>query len=64
MSTTWSLIGENDMINIRCKKCGWKLPFSSRGAKDSVQNRGGSNVNCPNCGELLIQKGGKKNHWY
>jgi len=52
------------MINIRCKKCGWKLPFSSRGAKDSVQNRGESSVNCPKCGELLIQKGGKKNQWH
>ena len=51
------------MINIRCKKCGWRLPFSSRGSKDSVQNRIGSNVNCPKCGELLIQKGGKKNQW-
>ena len=52
------------MIKIRCKKCGWKLPFSALGSKDSVVHRGGSSLNCPKCGELLIQKGGKKNRWY
>jgi len=53
------------MINIRCRKCGWRLPFSSIGAKkDSVQNRGESTVRCPKCGEILIEKGGKKNRWY
>ena len=52
------------MINIRCKNCGWKLPFSALGSKDSVQNRGETTVACPKCGELLIQKGGKKNRWY
>ena len=41
------------MINIRCKNCGWKLPFSARGPKDSVVHRGGSSVNCPKRGELL-----------
>ena len=52
------------MINIRCKKCDWKLPFSTRGLKDSVVHRGESSINCPKCGELLIQKGGKKSRWY
>jgi len=60
----YSLDGESNMINIRCKKCGWKLPFSALGSRDSVVHRGGSSVNCPKCGELLIQKGGKKNRWY
>ena len=52
------------MIRIRCKECGWKLPFSDRTSKDSVVNRGGVNVNCPKCGKLLIQKGGNNNRWY
>ena len=41
------------MIKIRCKKCGWKLPFSAKESKDSVVYRGGSSVNCPKCGETI-----------
>lgn len=52
------------MINIRCKKCGWRLPFSAKATRDSVQMRGGVNILCPKCGELLIRKGGKVNRWY
>ena len=52
------------MINIRCKKCGWRLPFSAKETNDSVQERGNGNVVCPNCGEILIRKGGKFNRWY
>jgi len=57
-------LGETAMISIRCNKCGWKLPFSTKGPKDSVVHRSGSNVTCPKCGELLIRKGGRKNRWY
>jgi len=52
------------MIYIKCKKCGWKLPFSAKVKKDSVCERGAKNVLCPKCGELLIKKGGKDNRWY
>ncbi|MCJ7571879.1 MAG: hypothetical protein MUO82_08395 [Candidatus Thermoplasmatota archaeon] len=52
------------MINIRCKKCGWRLPFSAKATKDSVQERGAGNIVCPNCGEVLIRKGGNVNRWY
>jgi ribosomal protein S27E len=52
------------MIKIKCKKCGWILPFSAKANKDSVQDRGGQNIVCPKCGELLVQKGGKAGRWY
>ena len=47
------------MIHIRCKKCGWRLPFSSKKDEDTVQERGDGNLLCPNCNELLICRGGK-----
>jgi len=53
-----------DMINIKCKKCGWELPFSAKVDKDSVCNRGQENILCPKCGEMLVRKGGKINRWY
>jgi predicted RNA-binding Zn-ribbon protein involved in translation (DUF1610 family) len=52
------------MINIKCKKCGWRLPFSSKKNKDNVKDRGFKNVVCPKCGELLIRSGGRINSWY
>ena len=51
------------MIHIKCKKCGWRLPFSSKGNEDTVRNREDSNIICPNCGETLIKRGGKVNKW-
>ena len=47
------------MIHIKCKKCGWRLPFSDKGDKDTVKNRGESNIVCPSCGETLVTRGGK-----
>jgi NAD-dependent SIR2 family protein deacetylase len=44
------------MIKIKCKKCGWTLPFSSKATNDSVQDRGGGNIICPKCGELVIER--------
>lgn len=52
------------MINIKCKKCGWSLPFSAKATKDSVQERGAGNIVCPKCGEVLVRKGGNVNRWY
>ncbi len=49
------------MIHIKCKKCGWRLPFSDKGDKDTVKNRGEGNIICPSCGEILIKRGGKVN---
>ena len=49
----------NSMIHIKCKKCGWRLPFSDNGDKDTVKNQGDGNITCPICGELLIKRGGK-----
>jgi len=51
------------MIHIKCKKCGWRLPFSSKRNEDTVKNRGESNLICPNCGETLIKRGGKGYEW-
>ena len=53
-----------DMISIKCKKCGWELPFSAKANKDSVCGRGSKNILCPKCGEMLVRKGGKVNRWY
>jgi len=47
------------MIHIKCKKCGWRLPFSSKGSEDTVKGRGDDTITCPNCGEILIKRGGK-----
>jgi ribosomal protein S27E len=44
------------MIHIKCKDCGWCLPFSSKQNKDTVQNRGLSNIMCPNCGKSLVKE--------
>ena len=52
---------KNSMIHIKCKKCGWRLPFSSKRNEDTVKNRRDSNIACPNCGEILIKRGGKMN---
>ena len=52
------------MINIKCKKCGWKLPFTAKARKDNVCGRRSDDVECPKCGKLLIRKGGNVNRWY
>ena len=51
------------MLHIKCKTCGWRLPFSSKENEDTVKNRGGGNIICPNCGKALIQTGGKVQKW-
>ena len=51
------------MIHIKCKNCGWRLPFSSTRNGDTVKNRGDSNIICPKCGQMLIKSGGKWNGW-
>jgi len=51
------------MIHIKCKNCGWRLPFSSNKNKDTVKNRGDGTIMCPRCGEILIKRGGKVNRW-
>jgi len=47
------------MIHIRCKKCGWRMPFSSEKNEDTVKSRGDTNILCPNCGAMLVKSGGK-----
>jgi len=45
------------MIHIKCKKCGWRLPFSSKIDGYTVRSRlKDDTVLCPNCGEILIKK--------
>ena len=51
------------MIHIKCKNCGWRLPFSGIRNEDAVKNRGDSNIICPNCGQMLVKRGGKRNVW-
>ena len=43
------------MLHIKCKTCGWRLPFSSKGNVDTVKSRGNGKIICPNCGNTLIQ---------
>ena len=43
------------MLHIKCKTCGWRLPFSSKGNEDTVKSRGDGKIICPNCGKTLIQ---------
>ncbi len=43
------------MIHIKCKNCGWRLPFSSKQNEDNVRCRGLGNIICPHCGKTLIQ---------
>ena len=51
------------MINIKCKRCGWVLPFSAIANKDSGCNRGSTDIVCQKCGEILVKQGGKKNQY-
>jgi len=45
------------MIHIKCKKCGWRLPFSSKINGYTVRGKiKGEKLICPNCGEVLIIK--------
>jgi len=32
--------GEIGLIYVKCKTCGWRLPFSSKENVDNVKNRG------------------------
>ncbi len=57
-------VGESHMINIKCKKCGWKLPFQAKSNKDTVCGRKSIDIVCLNCGKILIRKGGNVNRWY
>jgi hypothetical protein len=52
------------MINIQCKNCGWRLPFSAKAKKDNVCGRKSNDVICAKCGKILIRKGGKVSRWY
>ena len=48
------------MIHIKCKKCGWRLPFSSKIDGYTVRSRlKDDTVLCTNCGEILIKRKGK-----
>ncbi|MBU0498311.1 MAG: hypothetical protein KKC68_06785 [Candidatus Thermoplasmatota archaeon] len=48
------------MIHIKCKNCGWRLPFSSKTSEDTVKNHKDTTLVCPQCNEILIVRGGKK----
>ena len=52
------------MINIKCKKCGWMLPFQAKSNKDNVCGRKSIDIVCLKCGKNLIRKGGNVNRWY
>ena len=52
------------MINIKCKKCGWMLPFQAKSNKDNVCGRKSIDIVCLKCGKILIRKGGNVNRWY
>jgi NAD-dependent SIR2 family protein deacetylase len=44
------------MLYIKCKKCGWRSPFSSKIDGYTVQSRLKNKVLiCPECGETLIK---------
>jgi len=44
------------MLHIKCKKCGWRSPFSSKIDGYTVQSRLKKNgLICPKCGEILIE---------
>ncbi len=46
---------EKCMLHIKCKTCGWRLPFSSKRNEDTVKRRGDCKIICPNCGKTLIK---------
>ena len=47
------------MIHIKCKKCGWRLPFSSKIDDFTARKRlKEDKVICPNCGQILIKRRG------
>jgi predicted RNA-binding Zn-ribbon protein involved in translation (DUF1610 family) len=44
------------MINIKCRKCGYRLPFSQKIDGFTVRSRlKYKQVVCPRCGEILIK---------
>jgi predicted RNA-binding Zn-ribbon protein involved in translation (DUF1610 family) len=48
------------MIHIKCKKCGWRSPFSSKIDGYTVKSRlKKDGLICPECGEILIKSKGK-----
>ena len=45
------------MIYIKCKRCGWRSPFSSKIDGYTVQSRlKKDGLICPNCGGILISR--------
>ena len=50
------------MIHIKCKKCGWRLPFSSKINGYAGKDRLLGNTICPNCGQILIKKKIRRNN--
>jgi len=48
---------EGLMLHIKCKKCGWRSPFSSKIDGYTVKNRlKKDGLLCPKCGALLIKR--------
>jgi predicted RNA-binding Zn-ribbon protein involved in translation (DUF1610 family) len=48
------------MLHIKCKKCGWRSPFSSKIDGYKVRTRlKRDGLKCPECGEILIKSRGK-----
>ncbi len=45
------------MIHIKCKKCGWRLPFSTKINGYTARSRlKEDTLLCPNCGQILIKR--------
>ena len=44
------------MLHIKCNKCGFRFPFSTRINGYTVRNRLVENTLCPNCGQILIKR--------
>lgn len=44
------------MIHIKCKKCGYRLPFSTRIDGYTAKRIIKKETVCPKCGEILIKK--------
>jgi hypothetical protein len=43
------------MINIQCKKCGYRFPFSTKEYGFTARARFNSTTLCHNCGQILIK---------
>jgi len=45
------------MLHIKCKKCGWRFPFSTKINGYTARTRLiGDTILCPNCGQILIKR--------